>query len=599
MKNTTNLVPFHPQKGVTMYFEDASYINCVDIDVEPGIYKVTLTGPNPDNNVCGRRIDLRNIMKQFSEVKELSINVDIGLIYISNFMFPNVRWIDSSSPRFQSGPYLIFRYGSRKILKNVFCIKEDEDVQVADATEIYDFAFEGCRKTEGFFSDKVSYINRIHQKAFFGSAFLKLPSVNGVLISEYVIVDVDDEAEEITLPDIVRYYTAPEDMDFKNVKRAVVESADSIRYIKNMPDIICIKRMPGDIVGVMNYSNVKRFEAIGDEVTSINGILYSVNGECLLKCPEGKTGDVMIPEGVKIIYEYAFAHCEISSVSFPSSLRRIENRAFWDSKVEKIDFGTGIQNVGCYSGMIFASCNNLTQIEFPKQIRSVSRQAFFGCKNLSSVVFNEGLIRIEKKAFAGCPNLRYLELPDSLTCVEQECFSNVQTIKVVRPKHWLVSAFLSNESKTPVVNVKQIIVGDKMHEQIYYIPGKLKPSVLKNLKCNYSDTSPKFLDFLKNSYLFAATPELKQDTAYCIYTHCKDEQQREILSKYLRRCAKQIAMRYMESDIKKFADFVDKGLLSTSALKHLLNTANATGNVSAAAYLMEEINNKDTTTFNL
>ena len=50
MKNNQNLVSFSPEKGVYLYFDDANMFNVVDINIEPGIRNVVLSGPNANRN---------------------------------------------------------------------------------------------------------------------------------------------------------------------------------------------------------------------------------------------------------------------------------------------------------------------------------------------------------------------------------------------------------------------------------------------------------------------------------------------------------------------------------------------------------------------
>lgn len=73
-----------PNEGVTLYFEDGI---CVDIDVEPGVSEVNLTGVvNVRQNRLCRTIKLRGIDKSFPDVKKLIIGEDIYSISISNYM---------------------------------------------------------------------------------------------------------------------------------------------------------------------------------------------------------------------------------------------------------------------------------------------------------------------------------------------------------------------------------------------------------------------------------------------------------------------------------------------------------------------------------
>lgn len=94
MKNNQNLVSFSPKGGVYLYFADSKMTDIIDIDVEPGIRSIVLSGPNTNRNRLSRKVKLRNIFKQFPDVEELVIQEDIIDIDISNFIFPNVRNVE-------------------------------------------------------------------------------------------------------------------------------------------------------------------------------------------------------------------------------------------------------------------------------------------------------------------------------------------------------------------------------------------------------------------------------------------------------------------------------------------------------------------------
>ena len=64
--------------------------------------------------------------------------------------------------------------------------------------------------------------------------------------------------------------------------------------------------------------------------SSQDGLLYSKDGKTLLRCPMGKTGTIVIPEGIEEIGYRAFARCHINKVQFPSTLKKINYHAFYD-----------------------------------------------------------------------------------------------------------------------------------------------------------------------------------------------------------------------------------------------------------------------------
>lgn len=67
-----------------------------------------------------------------------------------------------------------------------------------------------------------------------------------------------------------------------------------------------------------------------------NGVLFSADGTLLLSFPAGRTGSYIVPGGTKDISYAAFRNAQIESVSFPASLEKIGNYAFYNCKNLKV-----------------------------------------------------------------------------------------------------------------------------------------------------------------------------------------------------------------------------------------------------------------------
>lgn len=69
---------------------------------------------------------------------------------------------------------------------------------------------------------------------------------------------------------------------------------------------------------------------------SENGVLYDKSKTTLLKCPEGKEGELVIPNGVKKISHGALANCKITEVTIPNSLIEIGKYSFSGCELKSI-----------------------------------------------------------------------------------------------------------------------------------------------------------------------------------------------------------------------------------------------------------------------
>lgn len=578
-----------PNEGVTLYFEDGI---CVDIDVESGVSEVNLTGVvNVRQNRLCRIIKLRSVDKSFPDVKKLIIGEDIYSISISNYMFPNVREIESESPSFKDGCYLI-EDNYELTLLNSFCLKKGETAEYVQAWTINDYAFEGCEITDGFFEDNAAP-TKIKEHAFDDSAFLRLPSENGIKAIGPVVFAYDDEAEEVRFKRLPRgRYVCPDSMPIKNVKRAVIDEVINMDRIIPLPETVVINKIKckwSNISSYLSTEDTKRFEAGEDSsVCAKDGILYSPDMEYLIKCPTKKTGDIKIPEGVKYIVEYAFFESEISAVAFPSTLKQIFLNAFRYSKLKKIDFGTGLKTTGSYEGNSFGDCYNLKEVEIPANITKIDNSTFYHCTSLEKVILHEGLKAIEERAFMWCINLKELTLPESIEYMGNDCFTEVETLIMPRIIGGILYAY-SGSRESNSCPVKKLIIKNKNNYTVY-IPKHISASAKYRL--NF-DCRCECLD--EELYKYVDNAEAKQDVAYYLYTH-NDEfnlSYYDNLKKYLRRTAKSIAVRYLhDSDESKFIEFVKTGLLSKAAIKELFETANKENKTTAAAYLLELIGEK-------
>lgn len=65
---------------------------------------------------------------------------------------------------------------------------------------------------------------------------------------------------------------------------------------------------------------------------SVDGVLYDVDVKTLLSCPVGRTEDLVIPESVTTIGMMSMGYCQVSSITIPASVTKIESHAFVGNK---------------------------------------------------------------------------------------------------------------------------------------------------------------------------------------------------------------------------------------------------------------------------
>lgn len=119
--------------------------------------------------------------------------------------------------------------------------------------------------------------------------------------------------------------------------------------------------------------------------TKIKGIYSTFNKAYNLK------GDIVVPEGIQFLGEWAFAGTAISHIKLPDSLCDGD---------DKYNFNRSAIGSNAFNG-----CTKLESIEFPAGVTLLKGSAFFGCTGLTEVTIPSTLVEINSEAFGNCINI--------------------------------------------------------------------------------------------------------------------------------------------------------------------------------------------------
>ncbi len=125
-----------------------------------------------------------------------------------------------------------------------------------------------------------------------------------------------------------------------------------------------------------------------------NGILFDY---------AGNTAEVVVPDGVHTIGEWAFRYCTetLEKVVLPDSVTTIEEKAFEScTKLKEVQFGKGLKTIGAEA---FYQCKNLEVISSLSNVEWISRGAFWCCDKLTDIGSLDSLKGIGWGTFASTP----------------------------------------------------------------------------------------------------------------------------------------------------------------------------------------------------
>jgi len=121
-------------------------------------------------------------------------------------------------------------------------------------------------------------------------------------------------------------------------------------------------------------------------------------------------GDIKIPNTIngytvtRICAMAFFDYSEITSLTFPSGVKSIEDNAFQNCyALKSITFTEGLQKILCGA---FAECVNLEKVVLPNSLTELQTWAFLGCKNLTDVTIPKSITTIQEGVFKDCKKLK-------------------------------------------------------------------------------------------------------------------------------------------------------------------------------------------------
>ena len=145
----------------------------------------------------------------------------------------------------------------------------------------------------------------------------------------------------------------------------------------------------------------------------------------------GEETSVIIPDGVKIVDDYAFKGCEnLTSVVIPDSVTSIGYEAFRQCK--SLRNLTIPQSVTEINGRAFMWCSRLTNLIIPEGVTHINNYTFYECTSLSSIVIPNSVSSIGDAAFQGCKSLTNITIPNSVEHIGLKAFQGCSMLQWVR-----------------------------------------------------------------------------------------------------------------------------------------------------------------------
>lgn len=116
--------------------------------------------------------------------------------------------------------------------------------------------------------------------------------------------------------------------------------------------------------------------------------------------------ELVIPEGVGAIADYAFINASFSSLRIPSTV-----------------FAIGMS--------AFRGCDNLSSLTIPDTVVSVGASAFYACSELTEAVIGNGISKLPDSVFSNCSKLSSIVIPSNVNEIGDSAFSACTALEIV------------------------------------------------------------------------------------------------------------------------------------------------------------------------
>lgn len=156
---------------------------------------------------------------------------------------------------------------------------------------------------------------------------------------------------------------------------------------------------------------------------SFGNLLSNPLYNALLICNGKEITNLVIPDGVTNVSQYAFCRCKsLTSVTIPNSVTSIGRCAFWGcNDLKSITIGSGVTTI---EEEAFENCSGLTSIVIPSSVTSIDERSFYGCSGLTSVIIPNNVTAIGNKAFSECKGLTSVTIGNSVHNIGDQSFAN-------------------------------------------------------------------------------------------------------------------------------------------------------------------------------
>ena len=197
---------------------------------------------------------------------------------------------------------------------------------------------------------------------------------------------------------------------------------------------------------------------------------------------KGKAKEVIIPEGITTLADYAFyLWRDLESISLPSTLTDVGDGALYLTRCSSIHIAKENSALEVISGMlinqkdgklIYAPVSLEGSVAVPDGVQIIGASAFSGCNRITEINLPESLTAIRDYAFSGCFGISEpLVIPSGVSEFGDGVFQNAMTIlkQDSDGKNYYDSIpLILEEGNQTLTMADKALIDNKNHRLVYF-----------------------------------------------------------------------------------------------------------------------------------
>lgn len=189
--------------------------------------------------------------------------------------------------------------------------------------------------------------------------------------------------------------------------------------------------LPDSVEAVGNYSAMYCTEltkvTFGKNIKIIGVSAFESSGNNGKEAGDGSLKEIVFNGAPEVIREKAFQFADkLEEIVIPNGVKKIENWAFAKCfSADKIIIGEGLETIGDHA---FLKCKSVKEIVIPGTCKTIEISAFYQCTGIEKITFADGIETIQKGAFEECSSIKTVVIPESVKTIEKYAFYNCTSL---------------------------------------------------------------------------------------------------------------------------------------------------------------------------